>query len=91
MKYQPEDILTIDDVWLLLDYITNLQKESEKLNNIVINLKYKIFGKDEYIKMLEKRNEELNNVIIKTIKYLEEWHFDGYDPQLDIINELKEK
>lgn len=31
MKYQPEDILTIEDVWLLLDYITNLQEENEKL------------------------------------------------------------
>jgi hypothetical protein len=31
MKYQPEDILTIEDVWLLLDCITNLQKENERL------------------------------------------------------------
>ena len=31
MKYQPEDILAIEDVWLLLDYITNLQKENKTL------------------------------------------------------------
>ena len=31
MKYQPEDILTIDDVWLLLDYITNLQERFDAL------------------------------------------------------------
>lgn len=34
MKYQPEDILTIDDVWLLLDYITNLQKENKHLKDL---------------------------------------------------------
>ncbi|MBO7696536.1 MAG: hypothetical protein J6T10_28245 [Methanobrevibacter sp.] len=28
---QPEDCLTIEDVWLLLDYITNLQEEINKL------------------------------------------------------------
>ena len=37
MKYQPEDILTIDDVWLLLDYITNLQEENDYLKDIVSN------------------------------------------------------
>lgn len=26
MKWSPEDILTIEDVWLLLDYITNLEQ-----------------------------------------------------------------
>ena len=33
MKWQPEDILTIEDVWQLLDYITNLQEEYEKADN----------------------------------------------------------
>ena len=33
MKYQPEDILTINDVWLLLDYITNLQEKVNQYEN----------------------------------------------------------
>lgn len=31
MKYQPKDILTIEDVWLILDYIINLQQENKQL------------------------------------------------------------
>ena len=43
MKYQPEDILTIEDVWLLLDYITNLQEENERLKEIARKMHLWIF------------------------------------------------
>ena len=44
MKYQPEDILTIDDVWLLLDCITSLQEELESKNKEIKDLKNRLYA-----------------------------------------------
>lgn len=62
MKYQPEDILTIEDVWLLLNCITNPQQDLDKANDIIE--KGRQFYKcrmDEYVE-LKKKNEELNRM-----------------------------
>ena len=59
MKYQPEDILTIEDVWLLLDYITNLQEENERLKEIT-----EINNDEEYIYTYE----ELQDKVLKLQK-----------------------
>lgn len=59
MKYQPEDILTIEDVWLLLDYITNLQQDLDKANGIIE--KDRQFYKcrmDEYVELKEENEKE---------------------------------
>lgn len=74
-KFQPEDILTIEDVWLLLDYITNLQTieqqysallsenaELKEVNNYSKRKLYKI-NKDRLeanLKLVEE-NERLKN------------------------------
>ena len=62
-KFQPEDILTIEDVWLLLDYITNLQEENEflKLNNPEMNIEHFRIIKENKRKIdnLRKENERL--------------------------------
>lgn len=82
MKYQPEDILTIDDVWLLLDYITNLQEENKNLKNEQIS-KYQTLKelqeendklKEDKSKMFEtavKRNNQLLDRIYNAIEYLD--------------------
>ena len=77
MKYQPEDILTIDDVWLLLDYITNLKEENERLKELCNKYEeehkttFKIWKKD--LKNFEhEKNRELKSRIEKAIKFIKE-------------------
>jgi hypothetical protein len=35
---QPEDVLTTEDMWILLDYITNLQQENERLKDGLVKI-----------------------------------------------------
>lgn len=48
-KFQPEDILTIEDVWLLLDYIINLQERVDRID--LVNCK------------LRKENDRLKEIL----------------------------
>ena len=43
-KYSPEDILTIEDVWLLVDYVLKLEQENQQLKNKLNNIKKAING-----------------------------------------------
>lgn len=76
MKYQPEDILTIEDVWLLYDYITNLQQENEflKLNNPEMNIEHFRIVKENKRKIdnLRKENKRLkeDNLLIESANKL---------------------
>lgn len=63
---QPEDCLTIEDVWLLLDYITNLQE------------KYKETDKS-YTKMIYKYNKVLSRNE-KAIQYINKYEYQRYCP-----------
>jgi hypothetical protein len=65
MKYQPEDILTIEDVWLLLDCITNLQQENEELK-----------VENEKLTQLWLSSQEKRR---KAIKYLKQPYRDNFD------------
>ena len=59
MKWSPEDILTIEDVWLLLDYITNLQEQINywKTEHSLLAYKYKELQKEN--KKLRKELKEV--------------------------------
>ena len=63
MKYQPEDILTIDDVWLILDYITNLQEENEELKANLEMYENGVYFSSE--------NDKLQERIDKAREYIE--------------------
>ena len=58
MKYQPEDILTIDDVWLLLDCITSLQEEKNDLLDMCSR-------KIDEVSNLQKDNKKLKELCDK--------------------------
>lgn len=69
MKYQPEDILTIDDVWLLLDCITNLQQieqDHQKLNGELREENKKL---QEEIERQSKAQVILDNQITEMYDY----------------------
>ncbi len=72
LSYYPEDLLNRKDMWLLLDYITNLQQENERLKK---QLEY--LRTDEYLNQVkwernfnETMNKELNLRIEKAVEYL---------------------
>ena len=80
MKYQPEDILTIEDVWLLLDYITNLQEENKELllelsgyrqailnDDKLMNLKSRIDKAIEYIKAVGVLPKQIDSFVLLNI------------------------
>ena len=73
MKYQPEDILTIEDVWLLLDYITNLEQYYNENVNKYEELLVKYSTLNRWYNSSKSRNE-------KAIKYINEMCLcsDGY-------------
>ena len=72
---------------LLLDYITNLQQENDRLNNIINGLQEEIeFYIDITIDHLETNNEEINFALRNKCRAMREIK----DDILNIINELKE-
>ena len=71
-KFQPEDILTIEDVWLLLDYITNLQERCEYLERSNNRREDEIMSlRDECVdgETYKSRNEKAIEYIKEHIKY----------------------
>lgn len=80
--YYPEDLINSEDLILLLDYITNLQKENEYLNNEFNNM-------TDYAKDLQQEIDRLNNVIEIMEKYFEliidlGWDYDGLNYEQDL-------
>ena len=65
LSYYPEDLLTREEMWLLLDYITNLQEENKELK--------KYFESDMEIRAkLLTRIDRLNNIIKVKTDFIEE-------------------
>ena len=93
-----------NELKMLLDYITNLREELKDRNLechqwFILSRQYK--EENERLKaqvtLLEDNRLFLNKKIDQAIKslkqeciFLEEWHYDGYDPQLEIIIDLLE-
>lgn len=86
-KFYPEDIIIIDELWQLLDYITNLQEEKEELKMTNLALadditKNKIIKQEVLteccgipigeIPMLKIQNDEYKQRIDKAIEHIEE-------------------
>ena len=72
MKWSPEDILTIEDVWLLYDHITNLQKENkrEKIQKELC---------ESLLDECDEHNKYLQQIIDKAIEYIKKnKHIDDY-------------
>lgn len=83
MKYQPEDILTIEDVWLLLDHITNLQQLYE--SGLKVNQ-----SSHKYITELEMNNAILKEDLDKANDIIEK-NRQFYKCRMDEYAELKKE
>ena len=60
-KFQPENILTIEDVWLLLDYITNLQYKYDKSLEDSVKETHKLMAIRKYLKDNEREYGSLED------------------------------
>ena len=84
LSYYPEDLLNREDMWLLYDHITKIQKKLEYYENIdpdktIDKFRQKI---NKEIFDLQEENELLKNQKEKAIEYINEhtlYSFDLYD------------
>lgn len=74
-------IINTKEAELLLDYITNLQKENEELNRMCEIYSQSLYNAD--LKKAEQEVDRLNNIINELEKYLEEES--KYDEYVDVF------
>lgn len=72
-------IIFYRDIHLLLDYITTLQEENEKLKRENNLLKSDIEASQEIISDYIKENERLNNIIKEIRKLADKYEMGKYD------------
>lgn len=72
VKYQPEDILTIEDIWLLYDYITTLQEENKEIKNTIDFIDNKYKSTISYNEKLIEYNQDYKSRIDKALYWLSE-------------------
>lgn len=84
-EYYPEDLLTYKECQLLLDFITNLQEENERLQQrIEFKNTFNNFLNNKYRLRCEKAIEHIKeHQLIYTSQYEEESNFDNH--LLDIL------
>lgn len=87
LSYYPEDLLNREDMWLLFDYITNLQEENKELNddNIWWNNRFKAVQRNykDYKSRIDKAIEHLKEVMKEEEEYEEDYIYNNY--LLDIL------
>lgn len=70
LSYYPEDLLTREDMWILYDYITNLQQAVKNTKETADDMLYELNEENEKIKSrIEKANEFIKNTPLYEITY----------------------
>ena len=97
-KFYPEDIIIIDELWQLLDYITNLQEENERLirikkfykNSALNNFKEKADYKTRIDKAIEylKTTERITNNPLNTEDNFDRLWINGHEDKIENIDNL---
>lgn len=87
-NYYPEDILTREDVWLLLDCITNLQEENKKKEELIKKYDFELKHKTKQYEFLRhNESEELK----KYKRYVDETFLYTYEELQDKVINLQEE
>lgn len=72
-EYYPEDLLTYKECQLLLDYITNLQEENERLKKENKKLSNDLAEAILFNQKRCEQNKELKQRCEKAIEYIKKW------------------
>lgn len=96
LSYYPEDLLSREDMWLLYDYITNLQQENERLKeenkHIFANVNDDELLRSNAMNWAEAQDYKLRIEkvirILETLKGSARWerHLYEIDNMLDTLN-----